>query len=136
MSISKAWKGYKQYLIGAVLLGALLIFLLNNFTSQGVYNVVSCTWNENVCNGTADPGSVLSWDGVCTDGIIDECCDYIDVRLCAGEENNEPWMCDTKYCEGVDEACYAEEEYDDQTGEYNYNCVCKDVNDWFDGPLM
>lgn len=128
------WKSGKTWILVLIVIGMAILFLLNNFTTQGVYNVVSCTWNENECNGTTDPGSTIGWDGECTQEIEDECCDYMDVRMCGGQDvGQEPWLCETYYCEEADHACRPDSHYDDQTGEYWYECECYDVTDW--GPI-
>lgn len=116
------WKKYKKEIILFILLGMFILFLANNFTTQGVYDVVSCTWNQHECNITADCECEYEWDGICTNEIKDECC--IDIDMCNGQVVENPYECYHYYCTDPNKFCDAT--YDQEQGG-QYVCGCADI---------
>lgn len=100
------------YLIIAFLIGVIVLYYLNNHSTQKIYNVVSCTQNEYSCNFT--------WNHVCTDEMEDECCE--EIRYCGGTVQS-PYDCLDKYCTESGKYCM---------GEYNtlgmYTCGCQPIS--------
>lgn len=82
----------------AFFMGMAFLFLLNNFSTEGIYKFVSCTYNQHECDNAC-------WDGVCTDEIIDECC--VDIRYCEGGVDAE-WECLDRYCVEEGKTCVAQ----------------------------
>jgi len=101
----------------AFIIGLVVLFFLNNFTTKEVYKGVSCTFNKHECNNQT------AWDGECTDEIEDECCDYVSIRWCQGEVDN-PTDCLDKYCMNEGKTCDA---IYDVAGVWK--CTCVDTND-------
>ena len=80
-----------------LLLGMFILFALNNFSTEKVYDVISCTFNKHSCECDCP-----DWDGTCTDEITDECC--MDIRWCGGTVENG-YECLDKYCEDEGYTC-------------------------------
>lgn len=100
--------------------GILILFLANNFTTPGIYEAVSCTFNHHSCNDTIDVCDVPGWDGQCTSEIKNECCDPI--RMCAGQIVDN-------YEDCLDQYCYEEDKYCDAIIQIQggYKCTCMDI---------
>lgn len=82
-----------------LLLGMFVLFALNNFSTEQVYKVISCTFNKHDCECDCP-----DWDGTCTQEIEDKCC--MDIRWCGGTVNYE-YECLDKYCEDEGYTCGA-----------------------------
>ena len=54
-----------------LIVGAFIIFCVNNFTEQKPYDVISCTFNKYNCNITAPQQDIPDWNGECTGEIVD-----------------------------------------------------------------
>lgn len=115
----KNMKANKKEVLIAFLIGIGLLFVINNWTNQQAYDFVSCTFNGFDCDG-------IEWDGECTTTIEDECCDYMDVDMCNGQEVSNPYDCYHFYCEDDNKFCGAV--YDEQGGSGNYICGCQDIS--------
>jgi hypothetical protein len=99
-------------IVVAFIVGVIVLFLFNNFTTQEVYEGVSCTYNQNSCDYPA-------WDGQCTDDVSDKCC--TSIRTCEGIVAN-PRDCLDKYCYAEGNTCDAVLRIDGQ-----YECKCIDI---------
>ena len=109
----------KALMIGAmILLGLFIAFLLNNFTTEGVYEIGSCTYNQHSCEFETE-----AWDGACTDEITDQCC--ADIRKCGGQVVENPMECGIYYCKADENLCFPQFNIATTT----YNCECKNFND-------
>lgn len=119
MSTYKAMKANKGAVFLAFIIGLAALFFVNNWTSQPAYDIISCTYNQYSCDG-------LEWDGECTGGIEDECCDYIDVDMCDGQEVSNGDECLHFYCDSPGKFC--KPVYDDVQGG-QYICTCSDIEE-------
>jgi hypothetical protein len=72
-----------------MLVGMIALFAINNWTTQGAYGFISCTFNTHCCDCD-------TWDGVCTQEITDLCCS--PVRVCEGFTTTNPSECYDRYC--------------------------------------
>lgn len=61
------------YCIVSFILGMVVLFFVNNKTTQGAYNFISCKYNDHSCGGSSSGGSNGAFS--CTAAVIDECCD-------------------------------------------------------------
>lgn len=116
--INIAKKNKKQsmtwlWLILSFLFGALVLYLVNNFTVEPAYEVISCTNNQFSCDMPA-------WNGVCTQEIEDECCE--EIRVCSGTVE-DPYDCLDKYCYEEGEKCLPFDRIDQK-----YDCRCADID--------
>lgn len=126
MSATGKAKQYKKELIAAFVLGIILLFVVNNWTTQGVYDIVSCTYNQNDCPGC---GEDADWNGDCTYEIKNECCFNVDV--CGGQRVDNFEDCYHYYCTDSNKYCgVVDEEYNQDAGTYKYICGCKVVEDY------
>lgn len=109
---------------------AIIVLLLVVFVA-GVFNQVCCKWakiwggNECPADGGGSGGGGSGWDGQCTPAIEDECCDYMNVRMCNNQFVTNPEDCRQYYCEETGDGCYPVM----NTAMTGYNCQCKDVLD-------
>ena len=99
-----------------VLVGMIILFAVNNFTSAGAYGFISCTFNQHCCEGCDDTG----WDGVCTAEMKSLCCD--PVRICEGFTTVNPMDCYDRYCWADGNDCVPGEQL---VGD-EYTCKCYD----------
>jgi hypothetical protein len=112
-----------------VLVGALILFALINFTLPWVYKTGCCTYNGNRscgtnCSGGGGSGGAggMVWSGECTREINDKCCGEptFDVRMCNGQTVNDPRDCYSLYC--MKEGTYCGATYG-ITGQYRCTCM-------------
>jgi len=94
--------------------GVVALFIISNFVSQDVYEIDSCTYNKFACTG---------WDGVCTDEIIEDCCEETD--MCNGQAVSNPYECYHFYCDNSAKFCDAQWNVADD----DYTCVCAYTSD-------
>lgn len=111
-------KANKKIILFAFVIGALILFLVNNWTSQEAYDVISCTYNTNDCED-------LEWDGNCTGDVVDECCtpvDMCDSQLVTNADDCLHYYCTTtnKFCKPV---------YDELDGTGKYKCTCSYIEE-------
>jgi len=111
-------KSYKKELFAVFAIGMVLLFVINNYTTQEAYDAISCTYNQNSC-------AAEGWDGICAQGVIDECC--MDVDMCGGQVVDNPYECYHYYC--TDSGKFCDAEYDEQGGTGKYICACSAVED-------
>ena len=111
-----------------LIVGAFIIFCVNNFTEQKPYDVISCTFNKYNCNITAPQQDIPDWNGECTGEIVDECC--TPIRTCNGQITQNPMECFTYYC--FESNHYCSPEWDKLGG---YVCTCKD-SEYLGEPLL
>jgi len=106
------------------LLGAFILFLINNFWTQGAYDLISCSYNENDCDGgCGDAGDCDDWDGVCTSEIEDDCC--TSIRTCAGQIVSNPYECYKYYCFDNNQICKPIEQ--EGLGLLSFKCTCSEI---------
>lgn len=106
---------FNKFIIAAFVAGLLIELLLINqdFVGQpAFYNVGACTFQ-----GNKTCGSDITWDGICTPEIEDECC--TPIRQCEGFITEDPYSCETRYCYENGKKCVAEYQI-----EGNYECKC------------
>lgn len=119
-------KKNKNILSGGLIafcVGILILFLLNNFTTAGVYEVVSCTFNQHSCyfnESCPDCPDCEDWNGDCTQEIKNDCCD--PVRVCSGQFVQNYYDCFDLYCWTDNYKCEPVEQI--QGG---YKCTCENI---------
>lgn len=103
-----------------VIIGALILFFVNNRTNQEAYDFISCTWNKHDCNITDQGHTCPDWNGECTGEIKDECC--TPIRACNNQIVQNPNECYSYYC-------YEQEQYCKPTWliQGGYQCGCSSI---------